>query len=852
MTDEEVRQLVADSDTGRRRPQGVTAQIMLCVAFAWSLFQLWIASPLPFSLGIFVLNDTESRAIHLALAIFLGFMLFPAFRRSPRQWIPLPDWVLGLAGAFCAAYLCLFYEQLAHRPGQPNTMDIIVACGGLVVLLETTRRVVGVPMAVMAMIFIGYIFLGPYMPDVIAHKGASFSKAMSHLWLSTEGVFGVALGVSSGFVFLFVLFGALLDTGGAGNYFIKSALSLLGHMRGGPAKAAVVSSGLTGVISGSSIANVATVGTFTIPLMKRIGYKPHVAGAIETAASVDGQIMPPVMGAAAFLMVEYVGLPYTQIIKHAALPALMSYIALFYIVHLEACKSGLQGIPRRHIPPVGRRIINIIMTVCGVVILANAIYYGLGWIKTVAGDASLFVIGALMLAMYLVLLKFEARYPELQLDDPNQPIIELPDPGPTLKSGIHFLLPVAVLIWNLMIEELSPALSAFWATVFLIFVLLTQRPLHAWFLGRNDVAAQARQGVVDVLVGLTMGARNMIGVAIATSTAGIIVGTVTLTGVGLVLAEVVEMISSGNLIVMLVMVAVASLILGMGVPTTANYIIVSSLMAPVVVELGAQSGLIVPLIAIHMFVFYFGIMADVTPPVGLAAYAAAGIAKTDPLLTGFTAFWYSIRTSVLPFMFIFNTQLLLIDVESLGSFLLTFISATVASLLFAAASQLWFLTRNKWYETLLLLVVAFSLFRPDFWMDMIYPRYTQVPAADLMQIVEKAPGGERLRLWVEGEDANGKLIKKGMLLSLGEAGPAAKRLDAFGVRLLEMGGETNVVSVRFRSRAEKIGFRQGQKVIAMEVANERPATEWMFIPALGVLALIIVMQRRRIAAGAPS
>lgn len=852
MTDEEVRQFVADSDTGRRRPQGVTAQIMLCVAFAWSLFQLWIASPLPFSLGIFVLNDTESRAIHLALAIFLGFMLFPAFRRSPRQWIPLPDWVLGLAGAFCAAYLCLFYEQLAHRPGQPNTMDIIVACSGLVVLLETTRRVVGVPMAVMAMIFIGYIFLGPYMPDVIAHKGASFSKAMSHLWLSTEGVFGVALGVSSGFVFLFVLFGALLDMGGAGNYFIKSALSLLGHMRGGPAKAAVVSSGLTGVISGSSIANVATVGTFTIPLMKRIGYKPHVAGAIETAASVDGQIMPPVMGAAAFLMVEYVGLPYTQIIKHAALPALMSYIALFYIVHLEACKSGLQGIPRRHIPPAGRRIINIIMTVCGVIILANAIYYGLGWIKTVAGEASLFVIGALMLAMYLVLLKFEARYPELQLDDPNQPIIELPDPGPTLKSGIHFLLPVAVLIWNLMIEELSPALSAFWATVFLIFVLLTQRPLHAWFLGRNDVAAQARQGVVDVLVGLTMGARNMIGVAIATSTAGIIVGTVTLTGVGLVLAEVVEMISSGNLIVMLVMVAVASLILGMGVPTTANYIIVSSLMAPVVVELGAQGGLIVPLIAIHMFVFYFGIMADVTPPVGLAAYAAAGIAKTDPLLTGFTAFWYSIRTSVLPFMFIFNTQLLLIDVESIGSFLLTFISATVASLLFAAASQLWFLTRNKWYETLLLLAVAFSLFRPDFWMDMIYPRYTQVPAADLMQVVEKAPGGERLRLWVEGEDANGKLIKKGMLLSLGEAGPAAKRLDAFGVRLLEMGGETNVVSVRFRSRAEKIGFRQGQKVIAMEVANERPAAEWMFIPALGVLALIIVMQRRRIAAGAPS
>ena len=852
MTDEEIRQLVADSDTGGRRPQGVVAKIILSVAFAWSLFQLWIASPLPFSLGFFVLNDTESRAIHLALAVFLGYMLFPAFKRSPREWIPIPDWVLGLAGAFCAAYLFLFYAQLAGRPGQPTTFDLVVACGGLMLLLEATRRVVGVPMAIMALIFIGYIFLGPYMPEVIAHKGASFSKAMSHLWLSTEGVFGVALGVSSGFVFLFVLFGALLDTGGAGNYFIKSALSLLGHMRGGPAKAAVVSSGLTGLISGSSIANVATVGTFTIPLMKRVGYKPHVAGAIETAASVDGQIMPPVMGAAAFLMVEYVGIPYTQIIKHAALPAIMSYIALFYIVHLEACKSGLQGIPRTYITPAGRRIVNIIMTICGVIILANIVYYGLGWIKDLAGESAVFIIGALMLLAYVGLLKYEAKYPELQLDDPNSPILELPDPGPTLKSGLHFLLPVAALIWNLMIEELSPALSAFWATVFLIFILLTQRPIHAWFLGRDDVPAQLRQGFSDVMVGLTTGARNMIGVAIATSTAGIIVGTVTLTGIGLVLAEVVEMISSGNLMVMLVMVAVASLILGMGVPTTANYIIVSSLMAPVVVELGAQSGLIVPLIAVHMFVFYFGIMADVTPPVGLAAYAAAGIAKTDPLLTGFTAFWYSIRTSVLPFMFIFNTQLLLIDIEGIGDLLLTIASATVASLLFASASQLWFLTRNKWYETILLLVIAFSLFRPNFWMDMVYPPYNQVAATDLMQVVEKAPEGGRLRLWVEGEDANGKLIKKGLLLSLAEAGPAAKRLDTFGVRLLSMGDQTEVISVRFRSRAEKIGFRQGQKVIAMEVANDRPAPEWMFIPALGLLALVVVMQRRRIAAGAPS
>ena len=668
---------------------------------------------------------------------------------------------------------------------------------------------------------------------------------MSHLWLTTEGVFGVALGVSSGFVFLFVLFGALLDTGGAGNYFIKAALSLLGHMRGGPAKAAVVSSGLTGLISGSSIANVVTVGTFTIPLMKRVGYKPHVAGAVETAASVDGQIMPPVMGAAAFLMVEYVGIPYTQIIKHAALPALMSYIALFYIVHLEACKSDIRGIPRDYIAPLQNRILNMLMTVSGVVVLAAAIYYGLGWIKDLAGEASVFIIAALMLVTYIALMKYESAYPELQLDDPNEPILKCPEAGPTVKSGLHFLLPVAALIWNLMIEELSPALSAFWATMFLVFILVTQRPLSAFFRGYQGLGTYFEHGFSDLKVGLVAGARNMIGVAIATSTAGIIVGTVTLTGIGLVLAEFVELISAGNLFIMLGMVAFASLILGMGVPTTANYIIVSSLMAPVVVELGAQSGLIVPLIAVHMFVFYFGIMADVTPPVGLAAYAAAGIAKADPLVTGFTAFWYSIRTSVLPFMFIYNTQLLLIDIGSIPSFILVVASAIVASLVFVAASQNWFVVRSKWYETIIMLVVAFSLFRPNFWMDMMYPPYNTVTSADLMERVENARDGKRLRVWVEGEDANGDPVRKGMMISLTETGSAAERLDKFGLRLLPMGGQVDVTSVKFRSRAEKAGFRQGQKITDIEVETDRPDPAWTFIPTLGVLGLIYMLQRRR-------
>ncbi len=852
LSDDEIRQMVAESDTGGRRPSGIAAKIVMYAAMAWSLFQMWIASPLPFAFGVFVLNDTQSRSIHLAFAMFLGYLLFPPLKSSPRTRIPIQDWVLALVAAFCASYLYLFYAELAQRPGQATALDLTVALAGVVLLLEVTRRVVGLPMTIMAAIFIGYIFLGPYMPDMIAHKGASFAKGMTHLWLSTEGVFGVALGVSSGFVFLFVLFGALLDTGGAGNYFIMSALSLLGHMRGGPAKAAVVSSGLTGLISGSSIANVVTVGTFTIPLMKRVGYKPHIAGAVETAASVDGQIMPPVMGAAAFLMVEYVGIPYTQIIKHAALPALMSYIALFYIVHLEACKADIRGIARDNMPPLLSRLISFVMTVAGVILLANVVYFGLGWIKDVAGDASTLVIAVLMLAAYLGLLKYEAKFPELHMGDPNKPILKLPDPGPTIKSGLHFLLPVAALIWNLMIEELSPALSAFWATMFLIFILVTQRPLGAWFRGERELKADWMQGFADLKTGLIAGARNMVGVGIATSTAGIIVGTVTLTGIGLVLAEVVELISSGNLLLMLAMVAVASLILGMGVPTTANYIIVSTLMAPVVVELGAQSGLIVPLIAIHMFVFYFGIMADVTPPVGLAAYAAAGIAKTDPLLTGFTAFWYSIRTSVLPFMFIYNTQLLLIGIDSVAQFVLVVVSSIAASLIFVAASQNWFLTRNKWYESVILLLVAFSLFRPNFWMDRIVAPYDRIAPTQLMQMVEQAPAGEDLRIWIEGEDLNGNPVNKGMLLPLGEVGTAAERLERFGLRLMPMGDEISVTSVKFRSKADKAGFKQGQKVTAIEKESNQPAPEWIYLPTLGVLALVVFAQRRRIAAGARS
>jgi TRAP transporter 4TM/12TM fusion protein len=848
LSDDDLKQIVAEADTGGRKPRGVAAKILVGLALVWSLFQLWFASPLPFAVGIGVFNDTEARSLHLAFAVLLGFLAYPAFKRSPRDRVPFADWLIAGVAAFCMAYLFLFYRELSTRPGQPTTLDLAVAATGLVLLLEAARRALGLPMVILATLFIGYIFLGPYMPEVIAHKGASLGKGMSHLWLTTEGVFGVALGVSAGFIFLFVLFGALLETAGAGNYFIKSAISLLGHLRGGPAKAAVVASATTGLISGSSIANVVTTGTFTIPLMKRVGYRPDKAAAVEVAASVDGQIMPPVMGAAAFLMVEYVGIPYTQVLKHALLPALISYLALFYIVHLEALKADIRGLPRRDLRPWNARLLSLGLNVSGFVVLAGIVYYGLGWIKHAAGDAAFLIVGAGMLFAYVGLIRLAARYPELHMDDPNDPIEELPEAGPTLKSGLHFLLPVAALIWNLMVEELSPALSAFWATCFLMFILVTQRPLFALFRRHGDLGAAFVQGWRDLFDGLVIGARNMIGIGIATAAAGIIVGTVTLTGVGLVLTEFVEAVSGGNLIVMLLLVALICLILGMGLPTTANYIVVSTLMAPVVVEVGAQAGLLVPLIAVHLFVFYFGLMADVTPPVGLASYAAAGIARCDPIKTGVTAFGYSIRTAILPFMFIFNTQLLMIGIDSWLHLAVVVASAIAANLLFAAATQGWFLAKSRWWESLALLLVCFSLFRPGFWMDMIHPPFEHLPGAQALEVAHQLPDGASLRLWIEGLSIEGKDVKKGVLLPLGpRADNARARFDAVGVKVMPQGDTIQVLAVKFGSRAEKLGIEQGFAITAIELPSERPAKEWVYLPALLLLGLIVWLQRRRTA-----
>ncbi|WP_429058372.1 TRAP transporter permease [Aeromonas jandaei] len=837
-------------DVGARLPAGAMGGIITLLALAWSLFQLWITSPLPFMLGFGVLNDTETRSIHLTFALLLAFLVFPAFRTSPRDRVPFSDIALALIAAGTASYLFVMYQALAQRPGNLTTTDLVTACIGIPLLLEAARRALGPALAVIAIVFLTYSLAGPWMPGLLAHRGVSFTALANHQWITTEGVFGIALGVSTSFVFLFVLFGALLERAGAGHYFIQLAFSLLGHLRGGPAKAAVVASGLTGLISGSSIANVVTTGTFTIPMMKRVGFSKEKAGAVEVASSVNGQIMPPVMGAAAFLMVEYVGIPYVEIIKHAFLPAAISYIALLYIVHLEALKLGMQPIGNYQPKPWLHRLTGFAFGAALISGLSMAVYYGLGWLKPALGDYALPGIGLLLAIAYLGLLKIAASNDPLPAEDPDKPLEELPNTRTVLLSGLHFLLPVVVLVWCLMVERLSPGLSAFWGTVMLVIILLTQRPLLNWLRrdGKHDYGT-FNDGMVDLREGLVAGARNMIGIGIATATAGIIVGAVSQTGVGLVLADLVEMLSMGNLLLMLLLTALLSLILGMGLPTTANYIVVSSLLAPVVVTLGQQNGLIVPLIAVHLFVFYFGIMADVTPPVGLASFAAAAVSKGDPIRTGLTAFYYSLRTAALPFLFIFNTDLLLINVDFAHGVLI-FIVATIAMLIFAAATQGYFLVKNRWYESILLLLVAFTLFRPGFWMDLAHDPYRQTPPAQLAQTMGEVEAESPLRVRVMGEDAVGKPRQFTLLVPVPEGATGEERLANLGLTLYEQDGKTLIDSVAFGSPAAAMGLEFDQEILAVKAPTDRWRKELMWIPGFLLFGAIIWLQRRRVAVSA--
>ncbi len=853
-TQQKELQDLLDSDTGGRFAVGTARTVIMATALIWSVFQLWIASPLPYMVDVDWLrfNGNQTRSIHLAFAIFLVFISYPRTDKSSRANVPVTDWIQAIVAAGAAAYYFANYHGIAERVGAPNTLDIVMACIGVPLLLEAARRSLGPALMMIAVIFLLYSFFGNYMPDLIEHKGYSLSQVVNHQWITTEGVYGVALGVATDFVFLFVLFGALLEKAGAGNYFIKLAFSLLGHLKGGPAKAAVVASGLTGLISGSSIANVVTTGTFTMPMMKRVGFSAEKAGAVEVASSVNGQIMPPVMGAAAFLMVEYVGISYIKVITHAFLPALISYIALVYIVHLEALKYNMNGLPKRPVVnSMVRRISGVLFGFLMFAALSATVYYGLGWIKGIAGDASGWVVAALLGVTYVALVKYSAGFDKIEKDDPSKPIESLPEPGPIFKAGLHYLLPVITLVWCLMVERLSPGLSAFWGSALLIFIIVTHRPLDAFFRGEVDasgkiagVKAELVHGLIDLRDALIAGGRNMASISIATATAGIIVGAVSLTSIGSVLADVVEVLSMGNLIVMLVLCAVLCLILGMGLPTTANYIVVSSLLANVIVELGAQNGLIVPLIAVHLFVFYYGLMADVTPPVGLAAFAAAAVSGGSPLKTGLIAFGYSMRTAILPFLFIYNTDLLLIDVTWYEGIFI-FIIATAAILVFTAGTQGYFFARSTAPESVALILAAFTLFRPGFWMDMVVEPYTQLPATEVVKTLEEYKPGTQIRLHVDGEDDFGDKKSFLAVLDMPKGETFEDRIAAAGFQLYSSDAGLEVDTVDIGSPAAAAGLDAFQFITGIERQNPQPAKEWFYIPALLLIFLIAMIQRRR-------
>ncbi len=638
--------VASSSEHGSRKLIGFSAGLVSIIAASWSLFQLALPKFL-------LLNSEIVRCIHLAFAITLVYFCYPIIKNPflrekiyrggkfsslfiRQSGIPFFDYIFAIVSAGAALYLAFDYEGVGARAGAPILRDMVVGSILILFLLEAARRSLGPALAVIASIFIIYSFFSESMPDIIAFKNASLSKVVGKLALGGEGIFGVPLDVSAQTVFLFVLFGAMLDRSGGGQYFIQLAFSLLGRFRGGPAKAAVLASGLTGMVSGSSIANTVTTGTFTIPLMKRTGFPGFKAAAVEVAASTNGQLMPPIMGAAAFIIAEYCNLTYFEVIKAAFVPAVASYIALIYVVHIEALKIGIKGLSKK----------------------------------------------------------------------------ELPQFWNTFLSGIHYIIPIGFLLYQLVIERRSAMLSAYYAIISLAALIILHQ-LWDTHKKEKDYKGALKASCSDIWNSLVMGGKNMMSIGVAVAAAGIIVGIVTL-GLGGVITDLIDLLSGGNIFLLLIITAVVSLLLGMGLPTTANYIVMASLTVPAVLELSEGAGLTVPLVAAHLFCFYFGILADDTPPVGLAAYAAGAIAKENPIKVGVQGFRYDMRTAILPFMFIFNTNILLIDVHSWLDIAIIFLSTVIAMFAFVGILQNFLNRKNRWYEIVLLVLSAVILFRTDY------------------------------------------------------------------------------------------------------------------------------------------
>jgi len=744
-TDNNIENKINEDLSPTRNLTGLHLKIVTAIAIIWSLFQLWYASPFPFIFDIGMFKGLPARAIHLGFALTLTFLIFPF---SKGKKISIIDIFISLIAAFCCLYIYFFYDELVYRGGVLLILnlgeninipiELIIGVIGILILLEATRRAIGLPLVIIAICFLLFSYFGRYAPDIISHGGLSLKRLVGFQWFDQEAIFGIPIGVSVDFIFLFVLFGALLETAGGGKYFLDLAFAMVGKMRGGPAKAAILGSGMTGLISGSSIANTVTTGTFTIPIMKKTGFSKEKAGAIEVSSSVNGQLMPPVMGAAAFVMASFIGVTYFEIVKHAFLPAIISYIALFYISHLEALKLNLKGMEEKDVPNLKK----------------------------------------------------------------------------TFLAGLHFLIPIFVLIYLLVYLRFTASYSIFYATIALIFVNLINK-----LIKQSNFKDALTTWFKQTVVGFEKGALNMVGVGIAIATAGVIVGAVGSTGLSTNLIIVIEFIAKDNVTILLLLTIILCLLLGMGLPTTANYVVVASLMAAVLVDVGNASGFIFPLIAVHLFVFYFGLMADVTPPVGLASYAAAAISGGDPLKTGVQAFWYSLRTGILPIAFLFNHELLLIGIENIWHALIVIITSLTGILVFTAATQGWFINKLRWYEIVVFLFISLSLLAPDFVLNKFYPKYNykeinQIYSLQLdpkrearIKVTRLSEYGERYKLFV---------INKNTFES-------KYTLEDYGINLIKEDNNFIVDNLKWNSAAKKEGFENRDIISEFKIENlDRP------------------------------
>ncbi len=766
--DKKIENKIKEDLSPTRNLTGFHLKLVAIIAITWSLFQLWYASPFPFWLNFGMFKGLPARAIHLGFALLIAFLIFPYARGKKVNFI---DILIAITGAICCLYIYVFYDQLVDRGGillKINLSDnftipieLILGIIGILILLEATRRVIGVPLVVIAVCFLLFSYFGQYAPDIISHGGLSLKRLVGFQWFDQEAIFGIPIGVSVDFIFLFVLFGALLETAGGGKYFLDLAFAMVGKMRGGPAKAAILGSGMTGLISGSSIANTVTTGTFTIPIMKKTGFSKEKAGAIEVSSSVNGQIMPPVMGAAAFVMASFIGVTYFEVVKHAFLPAIISYIALFYISHLEALKLNLKGMDENDIPKLKK----------------------------------------------------------------------------TFFEGIHFLVPIFVLIYLLVYMRLTASYSIFFATITLIIVNL----LNKIFKEKNFKNALI-YWYNQTVVGFEKGALNMVSVGIAIATAGIIVGAVGSTGLSTNLIIVIESIAKDNVIILLFLTIILCLLLGMGLPTTANYVVVASLMATVLVDVGNASGFIFPLIAVHLFVFYFGLMADVTPPVGLASYAAAAISGGDPLRTGAQAFWYSLRTGILPIVFLFNSELLLIGIESIWHGLMVIATSLIGILVFTSATQGWFINKLRWYEIIIFLIISISLLSPEFILNKFYPKYNYLSIEEInkkqfdynkeirIKITRLTEYGERYKLFVIEKNSFDENFS----------------LDDYGMSLVVEDNKTIIDTLTWNGIAKKSGLDMGDIINEFKIENQnRPKKEIVYPIALILLSIFGYLNIKR-------